>query len=1084
MLTWRRSCALLLCLIASAAEARVPVNGDWYSDVAISPDGAMVLFSYKGDIYQAAASGGPAIPLTLNSAWDGRPVWSHDGKWIAFASDRYGNLDIFLMPAGGGTAQRLTHHSADDVPSDFTADNKAVLFSSTRIDDVRSAKFPISKALGQLYAVSLTGGAPRMVLTTPALDARTDSSGRWLLYHDVKGDENPWRKHQISAATRDIWLYDTSSHHHRKLTDFGGEDVTPVWSVDGKSSYYLSEQSGSFNVWKLDVETGVKAQVTHHEIHPVRSLSLAQDGTLAYTYDGSMYRLQPGGKSEKIAVTVSTDRQELPVSTISVAKDISEFSVSPSGKEIAFIARGEVFVSSVEFGTTKRMTNTPGLERSVSFSPDGRTLLYAGERNGGWKLYEAHLADPGEPAFFAATKITERLLLADSQENFQPVYSPDGKSVAYLADHYFLKVLDLKSGKHWTVLSDADNYSDKDGDRYFSWSPDSRWLVTSFHARGRYGSDNIGIVPADGSAPVRDVSLSGYSSTEPQWSAVGAVLWRSNRYGARPHAGWGGFGGETDIVALFLTPQAFDAFRLSAEDVALRGDKKFTPSHDIDWTDPGKRTMRLTPRSSDIAEAGFATSPDGQRLYYLSRYEKAYDLWVQELRGVQELPDGAPRRLARLDAEKAGLRLAQDGKTAFVLADGRLMSVSLDDANTPVAPKLITPDAIMALDADAERAAMFEHVWRLVRQKFYVPDLHGADWNGLRQAYAAKLPAISNNRDMAVLLSEMLGELNASHTGASYLPAASPAADDTAALGLFHDSSYAGPGLKIAEVISGGPLDRADLGVTPGMVISHIDGVPLTGAADFDALLNHKAGKRVRLTLVIDSRKGSIDRVLRPITLVEQSELLYRRWVEKRRALVDKLSGGRLGYVHIRRMKDEYFRNTYADVFGRDFDKEGLVVDTRYNGGGAITDDLVSLFTGKPYFWNTPRGRRAIDSPFGRWSKPIITVISEGNYSDAYLTPYAFKELGVSKLVGMPVASSGVAVMKEDLQSGDLNFIIAATGVQNSKGQFLERVPVEPDFEVNNDPESLAAGRDLQLEKAVQLLLDGLTPAIGKASGN
>lgn len=1078
MLTWKRSFALALCLASGVAEAQMPVNGDWYSGPAISPDGATVLFSYKGDIYRAATNGGPAIPLTLNSAWDGHPVWSHDGKWIAFASDRYGNLDIFLMPANGGAARRLTSYSADDVPSDFTADDKAVLFSSTRIDDARSAKFPISSALGQLYAVPLAGGTPHMMLTTPALDARVDSSGRWLLYHDAKGGENPWRKHQISAATRDIWLYDMSSRHHRKLTDFGGEDRTPVWSVDGKSAYYLSEQSGSFNVWKLDVETGVKAQVTHHESRPVRSLSIAHDGTIAYAYDGSLYRLKAGGEPEKIIVTVSTDRQEPPVKTISVANDINEFAVSPSGKEIAFIARGEVFVTAVDFGVTKRITNTPGLERSVSFSPDGRTLLYAGERNGGWKLYEAHLDDPDEPAFFAATKITERLLLADSQENFQPVYSPDGKSVAYLADHYFLKVLDLKSGKHWTVLSDAQNYSDKDGDRHFNWSPDSKWLVTSFQARGRYGSDNIGIVPADGSAPIRDVSLSGYSSTEPQWSTSGAVLWRSNRYGARPHAGWGGFGGETDIVALFLTPQAFDAFRLSAEDVALRGDKKFMPSHDIDWTDPGKRTIRLTPRSSDIAAAGFAASPDGQRLYYLSRHEKGYDLWVQELR------DGMPRRLARLDAEKAGLHLAQDGKTAFVLADGRLMSVSLDDANMPVAPKIIAPDAIMELNADAERAAIFEHVWRLVRQKFYVPNLHGVDWNELGQAYAAKLPAISNNRDMAVLLSEMLGELNASHTGASYLPAASPVADDTAALGLFHDSSYVGPGLKIAEVISGGPLDRADLGVTPGMVISHIDGVRLTGEANSDALLNHKAGKRVRLTFVIDSRKGSIDRVVRPITLVEQSELLYRRWVEKRRVLVDKLSGGRLGYVHIRKMNDESFRNIYDDIFGRNFEKEGLVVDTRYNGGGAITDDLVSLFTGKPYFWNTPRGHRAIDSPFGRWSKPIITVMSEGNYSDAYLTPYAFKELGVSKLVGMPVASSGVAVMKEDLQSGDLNFMIAATGVQNSKEQFLERVPVEPDFEVNNDPESLAAGRDLQLEKAVQVLLDGLTPATGKASGN
>jgi Tol biopolymer transport system component len=385
---------LAVLALSSAATAAEPAL--WLRYPAISPDGATIIFSYHGDLWRVPSSGGQALQLTVHAAYEFGPVWSPDGSKIAFASNRYGNFDIFVMPAEGGAATRLTFHSAGDFPTSFTPDGASVLFSSSRLDAQSCAQYPTG-AQPELYRVSLEGGMPAQVFSTPAIYATWDTAAERLAYSDQKGYEREWRKHDNSSFARDVWLYDAAANRHTRLTEFGADDRNPVWAPGDEALYYLSERDGTFNVWTLGLADGSQPQqVTSHDTHPVRFLTISNEGDLCYTWDGEIYVRAAGSReSRRIEVTVAVDSRHNEVDYIDVAPGISDFDLSPDGKEIAFVARGEIFVTSSGHADTKRITNTPEQERSVSFSPDGRSVLYASERDGSWNVYRTDLTQGG-----------------------------------------------------------------------------------------------------------------------------------------------------------------------------------------------------------------------------------------------------------------------------------------------------------------------------------------------------------------------------------------------------------------------------------------------------------------------------------------------------------------------------------------------------------------------------------------------------------------------------------------------------------------------------------------------------------------
>ncbi|MHC4729705.1 MAG: S41 family peptidase [Planctomycetota bacterium] len=579
--------------------------------------------------------------------------------------------------------------------------------------------------------------------------------------------------------------------------------------------------------------------------------------------------------------------------------------------------------------------------------------------------------------------------------------------------------------------------------------------------------------------------LSGYHDAWPRWSRDSRTLYfYSNRLGRRSHGGWGSDG---DVFALDLTQAAHDRARLSEEEYALvekkekkarKKKRKGKEGKDEDDEEEEKkkekvepvriefegredRVRRLTLHSAPIG--GFALSPDGETLVYWARVEDKWDLWVCEIR------ESATRKLFKANGGGRGdVRFAKEGDAVFIRSsDGRIARVDVKSGKA----EPVKYAAEMTIDTPEERAYIFEHVWRQLKRKFYDPELHGVDWEALKANYLALLGHIDTNHDFAELLSEMLGELNASHTGARYrIP--QDGADETASLGLLFDPGHTGDGLKVAEVLKGGPCARAGSRIAAGAVLTHIDGVKLTPAVNHDALLNRKAQKPTLLGFGVDHEE-----VVKPIPLRQAHTLLYRRWVRKRREETDRLSGGRLGYIHVRSMGERSFRKVYEEVLGRHGAKAGLVVDTRFNGGGNLHDDLVAFLGAKQYLTPQPRGKARGTmggAPWNRWTRPVVVIQNEGNYSDAHIFPYIFKELGLGKLVGTPVAGTGTAVWWERQIDPTLAFGIPQVGYVMPNGKYLENSELAPDVLVVNDPESRARGRDPQLERAVAVLLEQL----------
>jgi Tol biopolymer transport system component/C-terminal processing protease CtpA/Prc len=1069
-----------LCVQGVPAQEASTDEALWLRYPAISPDGRAIVFCYQGDLWKVSSDGGAATPLTTHAAYDHSPVWSRDGKWIAFASDRYGNDDVLIMPAAGGVATRLTHHSAGEVPSDFTPDGRQVIFGASRQDDRRNQQFP-SPGLGELYSVPIEGGPVKRVMGTVAERARYNADGSLIVFHDWKGYEDEHRKHHISSVTRDVWTYAPVSRQYRQLSAFAGEDRDPVFSPDGRNVYYLSEESGTFNVHRVPVGGGGSTQLTRFQHHPVRHLTTSADGTLCFNHHGTLYTFKEGGEPRKVTVRIAMDRRQNPVRTVKVNGDVSEFAVSPNGKEVAFIHRGEVFVSSVAEGTTRRITDTPEQERSVSFSPDGRTLLYATERNGSWDLYTTAIVRKEEPYFFNATVLQEEALLATPAEEFQPAWSPDGKEVAYLEERTTVRVYTMADKKTRTVLPGERNYSYADGDQHFAWSPDGKWLLVNFLNPAQW-IDQAGLVKADGTGGVIDLSQSGYGHWAPTWAMDGkVVLTFSSRDGMKNHASWGG---QMDAYATFLTQEAFDRFKLSKEEFDLlkeeekkkgedekkkAGEKeKKKGSGEETKVEPLKveldrlqdRRVRLTLHSSSLS--GAVLSKDGEKLYYLARFEKGFDLWQTELRTKET------KIIAKLGAGGAGgLEMDKEGKNLFFFSDGGIQRYDLEKNET----KGVGINGEMRLDEAKERAYLFEHVWRQVKKKFYDPKLHGVDWDFYKAEYARMLPHLDNNHDFAELLSEMLGELNASHTGSGFR-SVDPTGDATACLGLFYDDAFAGPGLRVSEVVKQGPCVKEGSRIKAGVVIERIDGVAIAGDMTLERLLNRKAGKPTLLSLHDPGTKQRWEETVKPIARWEEGQLLYKRWVDRCEFLVDSLSGGRIGYVHVRGMDDPSYRRVYEDALGKHHGKEALVVDTRFNGGGWLHDDLATFLGGITYMRIEPRGQHLGDEPQFKWKRPSAVVMSESNYSDAHLFPVAYRALGVGKLVGMPVPGTGTAVWWEGLQNG-MWFGIPQVGMIDNDGNFMENTQLEPDVLQPLDPAEVLKGRDQQLEAAVKLLLEG-----------
>ena len=1080
---------LLTLSLSAVAISASAVTPQWLRDVKISPDGKEIAFTYKGDIFKVPVTGGEAVRLTSLPAYDASPIWSPDGKSIAFASDRDGSMDVYIMPSAGGTATRLTRYSATETPSAFTPDGKYVIFSAMIQDAPESALFP-SGRLTEVYKVPVGGGRIEQVISTPAEMISYSPDGKYFLYQDNKGMEDEWRKHHTSSVTRDVWTYDVSTGKHKNLTSHAGEDRNPVISVDGKNFYFLSERDGgTMNVYTAPLDNPAKVtKITDFGTHPVRFLSQGADGTLAFAYDGDIYVKRGASTPEKVKINVTLDENS-PVVKRSVSSS-SQAIASPDGKQVAFEDRGEIFVTSTEYRTTKQITNTPEAEGDMAWAPDNRTLVYTSERDGHFNIYKATIGRKDDLNFPNATVVNEEPLFdpKDGVERTTPKYSPDGKRLAFIQDRRKLAVMDLDT-KQVHLLTDGTTNPESNGSFYYTWSPDGKWIAFELTGNGHEPYSDVAVVNTTGDPTVRNLTRSSYFDVSPQWVMDGnAIAFASDRYGMRSHASWGS---QMDVMLVFLNQDSYDKYRLSKEDYELlkelekqqKADKEKADKKDskkdskskkktddtdkeeedskdivVDFDDIHDRIVRVTPASSDIND--FIITTDGENLYYLTAFQDKYDLWKTNLRKRETA------MVSKLNTSGRHLQLDKKGDVMFILGPDGMSKMTVSSESI----KPITYSAVMKLDPKAERDYMYNYVKQEVKNRFYETTYHGCDWEAMTEAYAKFLPHIDNNYDFQEMLSELLGELNASHTGSRYY--ATNRGETTASLGLLYDWNHYGPGLKVAEVVEHGPFDHANTVVKKGSVIEKINGVEINDSTDFTALLADIAGKKTLVTIF--NGGNSVDEVVLPITTSRMNSLLYDRWVKQRAADVEKWSNGRLGYVHLQSMDDESFRNIYIDLLGKYVDKDGIVIDTRWNGGGRLHEDIEILFSGEKYLTQVIRGQDVCDMPSRRWNKPSIMVQCEANYSNAHGTPWVYKHKKMGKLVGMPVPGTMTSVNWITMQDPSLIFGVPVIGYRTAEGNYLENSQLEPDIKIANDPAIIVTGEDQQLRKAVEVLLNDI----------
>ncbi|MGE3807505.1 MAG: S41 family peptidase [Gemmataceae bacterium] len=1023
----------------SVASGQEPIRFGRTPD--ITPDGKSVTYSYLGDIWIVDSIGGSARPVTLHEAHEINPTFSPDGRFIAFSSTRHGSYDVFVVPNVGGKPTRLTFDSSSDIVNGWTPDGKFILFTSTR-----NPSYP---SRYDLYMVPVEGGRVRRVGVDDGKDAAFAPEGDRLAY--VRGPGSWYRKGYRGSSNDEIWICDRHGRNNRQLTSFNGQDSSPMWSPDGKFVYYVSEHHGTpANIVRIDAAGKTKPSLmTFHKDEGVRHARISKNGEwLVYECGTDLWlaSTREGVPARKLAIEVHADDKVNPDSTTTYTSGASEFALARDEKHVAFVVHGELFLMPLSGGKATRLTDSPAFDHNIAWSPDSKKIIFASDRNGHEDLYLLEPDDPEHPELVKAHRFKASQLTSTPEAEFGVSFSPDGKRVAF-----------LRAGKLWSMNPDGTDQKaivDETQVIDYDWSPDSKWLAYS-RMDGSFASEMY-VIPSTGATkenPARNVT----------------------RY-ATYNAGitWAGNGKK--IAFLSDRKRETSLYVLSLQRAAAPGTKE---TSEIDWDDIH---LRVTQPASHEVEEG-AISFDGSKVAYRSTAGGGDDLWVASTSGGQ---------LNRVTNDKSKPRQIQWSKRLPDLiyyrdGNGRIRMCKLSLSGSPAT---IPFQAKMTIRRQEEYSEMLEQSWRALRDNFYDDSFHGIDWYTVRNKYRPLVKHVAMKEDLYALVSLMMGELNASHLGIRgflYSPD-----ENTADLGLLFDETYVGPGLKVAEVLKRGPADRRGIELKAGDIIGAIDRTPLTPETNISQLLNDKIGQVISLQVTSTPGADLKDaKAWRSVELTGASrtsvgQLMYDRWVDNNAKRVAELSKGKLGYIHIPSMDDAGLDTFVRALYSDNFDKEAIVLDVRYNGGGFTHDQVLNYLGGKEHtrFRQRNGGEGFVLRSYDRkWARPLVLLINNRSYSDAEIFPNAFRHLGLGKLVGQPTGGFVIGTSSIRLIDGS-TFRVPRTGVFTASGVNMEKEGVRPDVLVEPHPDQLLQGIDAQLDKAVEVLKQDVATWKKKQAGS
>jgi Tol biopolymer transport system component/C-terminal processing protease CtpA/Prc len=1040
-----------------------------YAEPAISPDRAEIAFVSGGDIWTVPAQGGEARLLVSHPATESRPLYSPDGKRLAFVSTRTGNGDIYILSLDSGDLQRLTFDDASEQLNGWSRDGRWIYFHSGSKDvSGRSDIFRVSSDGGtpmQVTADRYTNefyAAPSPDGTTLAFNARGNGAGQW------------WRKGHSHLDESEIWLLrEGESNGYERVTEGGAKEMWAMWGGDGKSLYYVSDRSGAQNIWQRPLK-GAARQVTQFKDGRVLFPTISYDSKLiVFERDFGIWKLDTANNQvTEIKITRRGASPTTAIEHLTLTSQFGDLSLSPDGKKIAFTARGEIFAASAkDGGDAMRVTNSPAPEGSIVWSPDSRKLAYTSTRNGFSQIF-----------LYDFTQNRETQLTNTSGVDTAPTFSPDGKMLAFERDAKELRVLDLEA-KQERVL--ATGYLDRppfDAARPLVWSPDSRYVA--FMNVGGRAFKNLYIAAAQGGAAKPVTFLANVFANSLAWSPDGTYLLfdtgqrtEGNRLARIDLTLRTPKFREDQFTDLFkdtapkppakpATPPETQAAPATAE--ATKDDTKRDAKKPVEIVFDGIRDrLSILPVGVDLVTQ--TISPDGKILLITGVAANQINLYTWSLDELSREPAVA-RQLTSTAGFKSNAQFTPDGKEVYYMEGGRINIANMDNRQTR--PLAVTAE--MDVDFAKEKMEVFQQAWSLLRDNFYDQNFHGANWDNVRTEYEPYIAGARTGDEMRRLISLMIGELNASHLGIS-APFNATQTTPVGRLGLrFDRAEYERNGrLRITEAI---PLTPAAIaGIKASDYLLAVDGTEISSHTNLDELLTNKIARRVSLT-VASSADGANRRevAVKPISGGAESGALYRDWVAKNRAYVDRVSNGRLGYVHMPDMSSDSLSQLYIDLDAENHSREGVVIDIRNNNGGFVNSYAIDVFARRGYLTMTPRGFPASParSMNGQRSLelPTILVTNQHSLSDAEDFTEGYRALKLGKVVGEPTSGWIIYTWNLGLIDGS-SFRIPRMKVTGNDGTDMELNPRPVDVPVTRPIGETYTDHDSQLDAAVRELL-------------
>ncbi len=1040
-----------------------------------------VAFIYAGDLWVSSLDGRDVRRLTTHPGQESRPRFSPDGRWIAFTGQYDGNVDVYIVAAAGGEPKRLTWHPGSDVVQGFTPDGKELLFTSPR--EVYTHRFQ------HLFRVSIDGGFPVRLPLPSCFKAAMSPDGGSIAYVPLREPFTQWKNYRGGTASR-IWIYAVADHSVVQIPQPDGRsnDTDPMW-LDGKVCF-RSDRDGEFDLYSYDPGTKRVARLTEHADFPIQDASAA-GAQVVYEQAGWLHLFDPAiSQSRRLDIRVAADLVETRPRYVRGSSYIRSAQISPSGSRAVFGFRGEILTVPAEKGDPRNLTNTPGAnERYPAWSPDRKSIAYFSDRSGENQLLVAPQDGQGQARSYA-------LGGAGFYEN--PRWAPDGRKLSFIDNTRTLSWIDLESGTVTKI--DQEPIYGVFSSLHHAWSPDSRWIAYTLMGRSNFRRVFLYDVAGAKSHPITD-GLS--DAAEPVFDAAGKYLYLAASTDAGPYNTWFAQS-SADIEqtnALYLVVLAkgerSPLAKKSDEETGAAKDEKKDAAKEASAGDATEKDAK-----SEVEKVEVAIDFDGlaQRIvalplavaYYSSLAAGAEGklLYLKSERGPFS---GTPPKssLCRFDLEAReekvllegvqGFALSADDKKALLVMEGGWWISSVDGDKIDTAKGKLAVDALeVKIDPRAEWAQIFDEAWRINRDYFYDPGMHGADWNAMRAKYAQFLPHLAVRADLGRVVRWLCSELAVGHSyggGGDTLVKA-----DTIPGGLLGaDYEIESGRYRIRKVYGGlnwtpdlrAPLTEPGVDVRAGEYLLAVDGIELVPPESLYARFENRAGKLVEIT-VGPNADGSGSRRAKAVPIENEAALRNRDWVEGNIRYVTERTNGRVAYVHVPDTADTghlYFKR----YFFPQVDREAIIVDERHNGGGSVADYYIDILR-RPYIasWTTRYGEDIV-TPQGAIFGPKVMLIDETAGSGGDLLPWMFRKLGMGKLVGRPTWGGLVGILgfPELMDGGSITAPNLAFWAPE-EGFGVENVGVPPDVEVEQLPAEVLAGRDPQLEKAIEILLEEL----------